>query len=406
MDLFKKCVNFTRPADYRARGIYPYFRCLESKQAKEVIMEGKRRIMLGSNNYLGLTTCPEVIEAAKEALEHYGTGCSGSRFMNGTLDLHIELENEISDFLKKEDAILFSTGFQTNLGILSSILGPNDYVICDKENHASIYDGCRLSYGTMLRYSHSDMEQLERQLKKVPEESGCLIVTDGVFSMKGDIANLPEIVKLAKKYGARVMVDDSHGLGVIGEGGRGTASYFGLEKEVDICMGTFSKSLASLGGYLAADSVVVDYVKNTSRPFMFSASLTPANTASALAALRYLKKHPELPEHLLEIADYARNAFEKAGIPISRAHTPIIPIYTKGQDYTLTLAKNLYEAGVYVNPVLPPGTPPDACMLRTSLMATVTEDLIDEAARIIAQQIKITDEMNIQEKDLSELVIR
>ena len=308
--------------------------------------------------------------------------------MNGTLDLHIDLENELKNFLRKEAVTTFSTGFQSNLGIISSVVGRNDYVLCDRENHASIYDGCKLSYGTMLRYHHNDMDELEKMLQKVPSSSGCLIVTDGVFSMRGDIANLPEIVRLAKKYGARVMVDDAHALGVIGEGGRGTASYFGLENEVDIYMGTFSKSLASLGGYMAADKLVVDYVRHTSRPFMFSASLPPANAASALAALRYLISHPELPEQLRNISNYTRASFKSHGIHIHEAETPIVPIYTKDAEYTLRLAKILFEEGVYVNPVLPPATPENECLLRTSLMATVTEDLVDEAAVIISEQMR------------------
>lgn len=388
MDLFQKCGEFTLPFEYQAKGIYPYFHCLQSKQAKEVVMEGKRKIMLGSNNYLGLTTCPEVMDAGINAIKKYGTGCSGSRFMNGTLDLHIDLENELKNFLRKEAVTTFSTGFQSNLGIISSVVGRNDYVLCDRENHASIYDGCKLSYGTMLRYHHNDMDELEKMLQKVPSSSGCLIVTDGVFSMRGDIANLPEIVRLAKKYGARVMVDDAHALGVIGEGGRGTASYFGLENEVDIYMGTFSKSLASLGGYMAADKLVVDYVRHTSRPFMFSASLPPANAASALAALRYLISHPELPEQLRNISNYTRASFKSHGIHIHEAETPIVPIYTKDAEYTLRLAKILFEEGVYVNPVLPPATPENECLLRTSLMATVTEDLVDEAAVIISEQMR------------------
>ena len=252
MDLFEKCFKPSLASELKENGLYPYFHALESRQAPEVIMEGKRRIMLGSNNYLGLTTCPEVVEAGIRAFEQYGTGCSGSRFLNGTLEMHLELEDELARFLRKEAVVCFSTGFQSNLGIISAIVGRGDYVICDKENHASIYDGCKLSYGKMLRFDHADMADLERQLQKVPETAGCLIVTDGVFSMGGDIAKLPEIVRLAKQYGARVMVDDAHGLGVLGEGGRGTASHFGLEDEVDIYMGTFSKSLASLGGYMAS----------------------------------------------------------------------------------------------------------------------------------------------------------
>ena len=391
MDLYKKFESFTLPREYQEKGIYPYFHCLESRQAKEVVMEGHRKIMLGSNNYLGLTTCPEVIQAGVEALEKYGTGCSGSRFMNGTLDLHLKLEKELASFLRKDAVMTWSTGFQSNLGIISSLVGRNDYVICDRENHASIYDGCKLSYGTMLRYHHSDMEELEHQLKRVPADCGCLIVTDGVFSMKGDIAKLPEIVELAKKYGARVMVDDAHSFGVIGEGGRGTASYFGLEDEVDVYMGTFSKSLASLGGYMAASKAAVEYVKHTSRPFMFSASLPPANAASALAALKYIENHPELVKRLSDISAYTRKSFKEHGINIHESETPIIPIYTRDAEYTLTLARNLFDKGVYVNPVLPPATPATECLLRVSLMATVTEDLVDEAATIIASEIKALD---------------
>ena len=283
MDLFSKLRPNELAKQAQELGIYPYFHALESKQDIEVIMEGKRRIMLGSNNYLGLTANPEVIEAGIKALEKYGTGCSGSRFLNGTLDMHLALEDELAKFLRKEAVVTFSTGFQSNLGIISALVGRNDYVICDKENHASIYDGCKLSYGTMLRYHHNDMADLEKQLARVPDTAGALIVTDGVFSMGGDIANLPEIVRLAKKYEARVMVDDAHGLGVLGEGGRGTASYFGLENEVDVYMGTFSKSLASLGGYMASTAEIADYVRHASRPFMFSASLTPANCACAVA---------------------------------------------------------------------------------------------------------------------------
>ena len=286
MDLFEKCSRRQIQDEARELGVYPFFHALESKQDVEVIMEGKRRIMLGSNNYLGLTTNESVIEAGVNAYRTLGSGCSGSRFLNGTLQLHLELEAELAKFLRKEAVVTFSTGFQSNLGILSAIVGLHDYVIMDRENHASLYDGCRLSYGTMLRYRHNDMADLEKKLQKVPETAGCLIVTDGVFSMGGDIANLPEICALAQKYGARVMVDDAHGLGVIGEGGRGTASYYGLEDEVDIYMGTFSKSLASLGGYMAASSRVADFVRHASRPFIFSASIPPANAAAALAALR------------------------------------------------------------------------------------------------------------------------
>ena len=388
MDLFEKCRTYPVAREIREAGIYPYFHALESRQDVEVIMEGKRRIMLGSNNYLGLTTDPEIIEAGIKAFERYGTGCSGSRFLNGTLEMHLELEAELAAFLRKEEVVTFSTGFQSNLGIISALVGRNDYVVCDRENHASIYDGCKLSYGKMLRYKHNDMADLELRLQSIPDTAGILIVTDGVFSMGGDIANLPEIVRLAKKYGARVMVDDAHGLGVIGEGGRGTASHFGLENEVDIYMGTFSKSLASLGGYMAADSVVADFVRHNSRPFIFSASITPASCAVALAALRKLKAHPELSERLRSLSQYARDGFKARGIKsresVADVPTPIVPLYTYEATNTLVTAKKLYEAGVYVNPVLPPATAPTECLLRTSYMASHTEALLDEAMDIIA----------------------
>ena len=385
MDIFQKCYSFPLARELRERGVYPYFHALESRQDVEVVMEGKRRIMLGSNNYLGLTTCPEVLEAALEALKQYGTGCSGSRFLNGTLQLHLQLEAELADFLHKEACCTFSTGFQSNLGIISAIVGHGDYVICDKENHASIYDGCKLSYGRMLTYAHADMEQLELQLQKVPETAGCLIVTDGVFSMGGDIAKLPEIVRLARKYGARVMVDDAHGLGVIGEGGRGTASHFGLEDEVDLIMGTFSKSLASLGGYCVASETVIDYIRHNSRPFIFSASIPPACAATALAALRHIRSHPELVTRLSELSAYMRRRLRAKGVPIIESTTPIIPIYTYTVENTLEKARRLYDAGVYVNPVLAPATPPDQCLLRTSYMATLTEPLLDEAIEIFGR---------------------
>ena len=388
MDIFKKCFEFTRADEAKAAGIYPYFHMLESRQDVEVQMEGKRRIMLGSNNYLGLTVCPEVVEAGIKALEKYGTGCSGSRFLNGTLDLHLELEAEISKFLGKDGALTFGTGFQSNVGIISAVVGMHDYIICDRENHASIYAGCQQSVGKLLRYKHNDMVDLESCLKRVPESYGALIVTDGVFSMGGDVANLPVIVKLAKKYGARVMVDDAHGLGVLGPGGRGTAHYYGLEKEVDILMSTFSKSLASLGGYVAAEAKVIDYIQHNSRPFIFSASVPPANTAVALAALRYLIKHPELPERLKALGDYARQGFLKRGLKIRESAmaitTPIVPLYTYTMEKTFVVQKAIYDAGVYVNSVIPPATPEGECLLRTSYMASHTEPLLDEAMDIIA----------------------
>lgn len=385
MDLFEKCYNYTDAQKIKDAGFYPYFHALKSRQDVEVLMEGKRRIMLGSNNYLGLTTQPEVVEAAVKAVEQFGTSCSGSRFLNGTFEMHLELEAELAAFLRKEDVVTFPTGFSSNLGIISALVGRGDYVLCDRENHASIYDGSKLCYGKILRYRNNDMLDLEKRLQSVPETAGILIVSDGVFSMGGDIANLPAICSLAQKYGARVMIDDAHGLGVLGEGGRGTASYFGLEDQVDIYMGTFSKSLASQGGYMAASHEVADFVRHTSRPFIFSASMSPPSCAAALAALRYLEEHPEIVEQLAALSSYARQGLQERGLKIRSSQTPIIPIYTYDPLSTLRIAKEIYEAGVYVNPVLPPATAPNACLLRTSYMATLTEPLLDEAIDIIAQ---------------------
>lgn len=383
MNIFDKCERYTRANDMRKTGQYPFFHVLESMQDVEVMMEGTRRIMLGSNNYLGLTSNSEIIQAGVKALEKYGTGCSGSRLLNGTLDLHLELEQELANFLHKEEVITFPTGFQANLGIISCLIGPNEYVICDKENHASIYDGCHLSYGKMLRYQHGDMEDLEKKLILAGNHAK-LIVTDGVFSMSGDIARLPEIVALAKKHDARIMVDDAHGLGVLGEGGRGTASYFGLEDEVDIYMGTFSKSLASLGGYVATNHVVADYMRHVSRPFIFSASIQPASCAIALAALRHLEAHPELVTRLAQIVDFAKVCMRKRGLKIMETSVPIVPIYTYTELNTFVKTKEIYDAGVYVNTVIPPATPEGECLIRTSFMATHTEALVEKAVNIIA----------------------
>ena len=390
MPLFKKCEEYVYIRELVDKGIYPYFHELESKQDIEVMMEGKRRIMLGSNNYLGLTVNQEVIDAGVEAMKKYGTGCSGSRFLNGTLDLHNKLERELADFLGTEDCVTFSTGFQSNLGIISAICGRQDYIFNDRENHASIYDGCKLSYAKVTRYRHNDMADLEKRLAETPIDAGKLIVTDGVFSMSGDICRLPDIAELAHKYKARVMVDDAHGLGVIGKGGRGTASYFGLEKEVDITMGTFSKSLASLGGYMVASAKVCEYVRHNSRPFIFSASLTPASCATARAALKVIREHPEIVERLGDLAEYYRDGLAARGVPTVKAENkriPIIPIYTYDAERTLLISKKLFEEGVYVNPVLPPATAPTECLLRTSLMATHTESVLDEAMDLIARVV-------------------
>lgn len=379
MDLFKKCYTFDAAKKAREGGYYPYFHELNTGQDIVVQMEGREVIMIGSNNYLGLTSHPEVVQASLDAVKKFGTGVSGSRFLNGTLSMHKELERELASFLNKEDCTIFSTGYQTNLGIISAIAGRNDIIFCDKENHASIYDGCRLSYAQMVRYNHSDMDDLEKKLKEADPNKGRLIVTDGVFSMSGEIAKLPEIVQLAKKYGARVMVDDAHGLGVLGPNGRGTAEHFGLEDEVDIIMGTFSKSLASLGGYIVADADVVDYIRHNSRPYIFCAAIAPANTAAALAALRILKREPERVQALRDIADYVRQGLKARGLKIIDSETPIIPIYTYTPIRTMVACNQLFENGVYVNPVLPPATPPGECLIRTSYTATHTKELMDQA---------------------------
>lgn len=390
MDIFDKCHNeFMQMVNGLQRdNVYPYFTALTSGQDTEVMMNDRKTVMIGSNNYLGLTSHPDVIAAGVEAIKKYGSGCSGSRFLNGTLDQHIELEKELAEFLHKEAVVTFSTGFQSNLGIISAICGRNDYIVGDKENHASIYDACRLSYAKLLRYEHNDMEDLERQLKSIPEDKGILIVTDGLFSMGGDIANLPEIVRLAKKYGARIMVDDAHGLGVLGEHGRGTAEYWGLEDEVDIYMGTFSKSLASLGGYMAAKKEVVDFVKHTSRPFIFSASITPASVACARAALKILRENPGRVAQLREVSDYMRKGLKENGVAIIEATTPIIPIYTYTNERTFMACRMLQDRGVYVNPVVSPAVPVGQCLLRTSYTATHTKEQLDRAIKAIAEVMK------------------
>lgn len=388
MDLFEKCEKFDIVKVAKEQDIYPYFHCLQSGQDIVVNMEGHRVIMIGSNNYLGLTSHPEVKEAAIKAIEKYGTGCSGSRFLNGTLDLHQQLESDLAEFLHKDAVMTFSTGFQSNLGIISAIAGRNDYIICDKENHASIYDGCRLSYAKMLRYEHNDMQDLERQLQSVPKDKGILIVTDGVFSMGGDICKLPELVALKKKYGARLMVDDAHGLGVIGAHGRGTGEHFGLEDEVDIIMGTFSKSLASLGGYMAARADVVEYVRHTSRPFIFSASIPPASVASAMKALEILKREPQRVKNLQDIANFMRSELKRNNVPIRETKDPIIPIIpinTYGDYRTFYACKLLLERGVYVNPSISPAVPVGEAIIRTSYTATHTKELMTEAADIIGK---------------------
>lgn len=396
MDIFKKCYDYVEVKEVQAMGIYPYFHALESKQDIEVMMEGKRRIMIGSNNYLGLTGDPRVIEAGVRAMNEFGSGVSGSRFLNGTLQSHITLEEELAAFMNKEACLTFSTGFQTNLGIISGVAGRNDIIFCDRENHASIYDGIRLSYATMIRYDHNDMVDLEKKLKNADPSKGKILITDGVFSMSGDICKLPEIVDLCKQYGVRIMVDDAHGFGVLGAHGRGTAEHFGLEDEVDIIMSTFSKSLASLGGFMVAKKEVVEFVKHKSRPFIFSAAIPPSNTITALTALRILKDEPERPRRLLEVSKYMRDRLKSFGLPLGfDSITPIIPIYTYTKLRTLVAVKLLYAQGVYVNPVLPPAAPEGECLIRTSYMATHTEAILDEAAQIIndvLQSLPMSDE--------------
>ena len=388
--MFSKCTKHETLNKARASGLYPYFHMLTTGQDTQVVMEGRDVIMLGSNNYLGLTSDERVKRAGIEALEKYGSACSGSRFLNGTLDIHVALEKELAEFLHKEDAVAFSTGFQSNLGIISAIAGSGDYILCDKENHASIYDGCKLSYAKMIRYKHSDMEDLEAKLKKLDlSVGGALIVTDGVFSMSGDIARLPEIVMLAQKYGARVMVDDAHGLGVLGEHGRGTAEYYGLEDAVDIYMGTFSKSLASLGGFMAANKSVCEYVRHVSRPFIFSASITPASVACARESLKILQSEPERVRRLAEVSTYMRNKLKAYNVPIIEATTPIISIYVYENEKAYIGCKLLLERGVYVNPIISPATPVGQALLRTSYTATHTYEQLDTASKKIAEVVKI-----------------
>lgn len=390
MDIFKKCFDFTRVDEAKKMGIYPYFHKLKTKQDTKVIIEGQETLMLGSNNYLGLTSDQRVIDASVAATLKYGSGCSGSRFLNGTLDIHVKLEEELAEFFNKEAVVTFSTGFQSNLGIISSVCGMGDIILSDKENHASIYDAARLSFAKMYRYGHSDMEELEALLiEHSGKGKGILIVTDGVFSMTGSIANLPKIVELARKYGARVMVDDAHGLGVLGKHGRGTAEHFDLEDEVDIYMGTFSKSLASLGGYMAAKKEVVEYVKHTSRPFIFSASITPASVASAREALRILKEEPNRIRDLISISDYMRTKLKERGVKIIESTTPIIPIYTYDDVVTFTACKMLLERGVYVNPVVSPATPVGESLIRTSYTATHTKEQIDYAVDQIVEVLEL-----------------
>ena len=382
MDLFEKCTKYTAAKEVMAAGFYPYFRVVESEQNPEVMVQGKKMIMLGSNNYLGLTSHPKVKEAAIEAVKKYGSGCAGSRFLNGTLDIHVKLEEKLAKFFRKENALTFSTGYQTNLGIISSIAGKDDVVVIDKLDHASIIDACRLSYADVKKFKHNDMKSLEFILSECGDR-GKLVVVDGVYSMEGDIAPLPEIVKVCKKYGARIMVDDAHGVGVLGKTGRGTAEHFGLEKDVDIIMGTYSKSMASIGGFVAASEDVIHYIKHTSRPLIFSASPPPASVASVIAALDVIDQEPERRERLWHNTNKMMKAFKNMGFDTGTSETPIIPLLMGEMELAFTMWKILSDEGVFVNPVAPPATPPGRCLIRTSYMATHTDEQLDRVLVII-----------------------
>lgn len=372
-----------RPEEARKAGIYPYFRPISSDQDTIVKINGKDVLMFGSNSYLGLTNHLQVKKAAQFAIEKYGSGCAGSRFLNGTLDIHIELENKLAKFLNKEAALIFSTGFQTNLGVVSSITGRHDYIILDEANHASIYEGARLSFAKILKYKHNDLNSLEKLLSTLPEDAIKMVVTDGVFSMEGDVARLPGIVELSKKYGALVVVDDAHALGVLGKNGQGTAHHFDLENDVDIIVGTFSKSLASLGGFVAADASVIEYLKHNARSLIFSASATPASVAAASAALDIMQKEPARLKALWENTHYALKLLKKAGFETGPTETPIIPIYIRDVIKTYQMTQRLLDEGVFVNPVIPPAVKSDSTLIRFSLMATHTFDQINIAIKKI-----------------------
>jgi len=384
MDLFDKCRQFTAAKDAQAAGLYPYFIPLTDSEGTEVTVGDHRLIMIGSNNYLGLTTHPRVRQAAIEATQRYGTSCTGSRFLNGTLELHLELERRLAEFMGAEAALVFSTGYQTNVGTISALVGRGDFVVTDKEDHASIVDGCRLAFGEMRRFRHNDMAHLERVLVGLPEDAGKLVVVDGVFSMGGDIAPLPEIVPLCQKYGARLMVDDAHSIGVLG-GGRGTAAHFGLTDQVDLTMGTFSKSFASLGGFIAGSADAIHYVQHNARSLIFSASMPPANAAAALAALEVMQEEPERITRVNQIGERMRAGFRRLGFDVGNSETPIIPVIIGDDTRTFIAWKTLYEAGIYTNPVISPAVPPELALLRTSYMATHTDEQLDRVLATFAE---------------------
>ncbi len=390
--LRNQLAKYTRPAEVKAAGVYPYFREISSDQDTVVKMNGQDVLMFGSNSYLGLTNHPKLKEASKAAIDKYGLGCAGSRFLNGSLDIHSELEEKLAKFVGKDEAIVFSSGYKANLGAISSVLTRHDYVILDDANHACIIDGARLSFGRTMKYRHNDMESLEKVLSRCNEDRVKLIVTDGVFSMEGDIARLPKMVELAKKYKANIMVDDAHSLGVLGKGGRGTADHFGVVDNVDIIMGTFSKSLASIGGFIAADKDTINFMKHTARSFIFSASIAPANAASVIAALDVMEEEPERIEQLWDNTRYAMDALRSVGLETGPTETPIIPIYVRDDEKTFVLTTMLQKAGVFVNPVISPAVPSEDSLIRFSLMATHTKKQIDYA---IDQLDKVGKQLNI-----------
>ncbi|MBR6998188.1 MAG: pyridoxal phosphate-dependent aminotransferase family protein, partial [Prevotella sp.] len=371
--------SYRVPQEAMAKGIYPYFRSITGKQGTEVEMGGHKVLMFGSNAYTGLTGDQRIIDKAKEALDKYGTGCAGSRFLNGTLDLHIQLEKEIAEFIGKDECLCFSTGFSVNQGVIPALLSKDDFVICDDRDHASIVDGRRLAFAKQLHYKHNDMADLERVLQKLPQEAVKLIVVDGVFSMEGDLAKLPEIVELKKKYNCSVMVDEAHGIGVFGRQGRGVCDHFGLTKDVDLIMGTFSKSLASIGGFIAADSDTINWLRHSCRTYIFSASNTPAATAAAMEALHIIQNEPERMEHLWEVTRYALKRFREEGFDIGDTESPIIPLYVRDTDKTFLVVALAFEAGVFINPVIPPACAPQDTLVRYALMATHTHEQVERS---------------------------
>ncbi len=377
--------DYRVPQKYMEEGVYPYFREITSKQGPEVTMEGHQVLMFGSNAYTGLTGDDRVIAAAEKALLKYGSGCAGSRFLNGTLDIHVQLEKELAEFEHKDAALCFSTGFSVNAGVIPQLVGRDDYVICDDRDHASIVDGRRLSFAAQLHYKHNDMEDLERVLKKLPHKAVKLIVVDGVFSMEGDLAKLPEIVELKHKYNCSIMVDEAHGLGVFGEQGRGVCHHFGLQDEVDVIMGTFSKSLASIGGFVAADWDTINYLRHTSRTYIFSASDTPAATAAAIEALHIIQEEPERIQHLWDVTNYALRRFREEDFEIGETESPIIPLYVRDSYKTFLVTKLAFDRGVFINPVIPPACAPQDTLVRFALMATHSKEQVERGVEILKQ---------------------